>query len=322
MAHRNYVFTHHVHCADEANQFIVEMKHLLEKAAIKGAVFQLEVAPTTGQHHFQGYLELPKPHRISGVKKLFQDTFNSIHLEVRHGSRSQAVDYSSKEATRCTDLGSEWPHPGPYYLPSEDFFSRQQQGSRNDLTAVYEYIQREAESRRVTWEDVLGEFPRAAIQYHVGVTRALAAVNSRHVGVEDFQPRPWQYDLLLKLADDPHPREILWYWDERGNTGKSYFARYLVGNIRADYYSGGKTVDIAHACTGASHQVFDFTRSNEGFIPYDAIERLKNGMVFSPKYESGTKVFAVPHVLIFANFPPDKEKLSADRWCIVKIVTV
>lgn len=134
--------------------------------------------------------------------------------------------------------------------------------------------------------------------------------------------RNWQHDLLVKLAEPPHPREVLWYYDERGNTGKSWFAKYLVANYDADYYSGGKATDIVHACNGARIQVFDFTRSNEGFVSYDAIERLKNGLVFSPKYDSQKKVFDIPHVLIFANFPPEKSKLSEDRWNITHIATL
>ena len=49
---------------------------------------------------------------------------------------------------------------------------------------------------------------------------------------------------------------------------------------------------------------------------YEVIESVKNGVVFSTKYESQMKVFKTPHVIIMANFAPDESKMSSDRWDI------
>ena len=51
-------------------------------------------------------------------------------------------------------------------------------------------------------------------------------------------------------------------------------------------------------------------------MSYSAIESLKDGLLFSGKYEGGVKLFPPPHVVIFANFLPDMTKLSIDRWDI------
>ncbi len=52
---------------------------------------------------------------------------------------------------------------------------------------------------------------------------------------------------------------------------------------------------------------------------YSGLPQSKNGVLFSPKYESGQKIFKPPHVFVFANYEPDQTKLSADRWNIVQL---
>jgi hypothetical protein len=73
--------------------------------------------------------------------------------------------------------------------------------------------------------------------------------------------------------------------------------------------------------TNADHLIliFDLQRAKEDYIPYGTIEQLKNGIFFSGKYEASTHVINSPHVICFANYPPDKYKLSADRWNIIEI---
>ena len=46
---------------------------------------------------------------------------------------------------------------------------------------------------------------------------------------------------------------------------------------------------------------------------YEALESLKNGAMFSPKYESKSKVYDMPHVIVFANWQPDRIGLSIDN---------
>lgn len=60
----------------------------------------------------------------------------------------------------------------------------------------------------------------------------------------------------------------------------------------------------------------DLTRSQENMLNYGMIESFKNGVFFSPKYNSITKIFKPVKMIIFANWLPDKEKLSEDRWDI------
>jgi len=62
--------------------------------------------------------------------------------------------------------------------------------------------------------------------------------------------------------------------------------------------------------------LFNLSRSAEGAFSYASIESIKDGLVFSGKYEGGTRLFPRPHIVIFANWLPDFAKLSLDRWDI------
>lgn len=64
----------------------------------------------------------------------------------------------------------------------------------------------------------------------------------------------------------------------------------------------------------------DAPRSKQGeFIMYDFLEDLKNGFVFSSKYESRVKRLARVHIVVNMNEHPDMTKLSADRYHVITI---
>lgn len=67
--------------------------------------------------------------------------------------------------------------------------------------------------------------------------------------------------------------------------------------------------------------MLDIPRANNGNVSYASLESIKNGLVCNHKYETGTKVFNSPHVVVFANFPPvEPDKLSSDRWHIENLM--
>ena len=78
--------------------------------------------------------------------------------------------------------------------------------------------------------------------------------------------------------------------DNHGNTGKSRFARYLVACNEAVIFTSGKMASMELIV------IFDLSRTQADKIDhvYSCIENLKNGIMFSPKYDSGTKIFKPP----------------------------
>lgn len=131
---------------------------------------------------------------------------------------------------------------------------------------------------------------------------------------------PWQAsirDIAITEADD---RTIHWYWEEKGNIGKSAFIKYMIVKHQVLLCCGGKYSDIVNLVFNQDMNetqavFFDIPRANKGSVSYAALESIKNGMVCNTKYETGVKVFNSPHVFVFANFPPmDLDALSSDRW--------
>lgn len=136
-------------------------------------------------------------------------------------------------------------------------------------------------------------------------------------------PYDYQKFILNLIKQKPDSRTIHWFYDHIGNTGKTSFSKHICLKHRDDaIYISGKSSDIKCAIASCKKKpricIFDFVRSSEEFISYEAIEAVKNGIFFSGKYESETVIMNCPHVIIFANFEPEKSKLSLDRWKIIE----
>lgn len=272
---------------------------------IRYAIWQLERCPDTDRIHVQGYLELNGTKRLAGVKKLFW--CDSVHVEKRRGTRLQAKEYCSKEDTK---VQGPWEYGKWINGP----------GERSDLHAIAEAITDGADLRIID-----SEFPEQAAKYNQWVRRMISYERQKNLQVPQITLRPWQEDLVQLLSTPPHPRQILWYWDPNGNAGKTTFARWLMTTPlftkRVAYFRGGKHADVAYAYDYEDVVVFDYCRDSIEFISYSVLEHLKDGMIFSTKYESTRKIFNPPHVLVFANQEPNRSKLSLDRWNVHQILT-
>lgn len=136
----------------------------------------------------------------------------------------------------------------------------------------------------------------------------------------------WQAELYCILASPADERTIHWYWEKDGGVGKSAFCKFVCANMNAVMVDG-KGLDIFQGIAGHKDLVgaypdivlVDCPRHNIDYMNYGAIEKCKNGHVFSGKYESKQMLFNSPHIVIFANSRPDQTKFSADRWNIVYI---
>jgi hypothetical protein len=138
-----------------------------------------------------------------------------------------------------------------------------------------------------------------------------------------YETRPWQVALVNKLEQPADRRKIIFVVDEIGNSGKSWFAHHYTQQMgeTCQVMLPGRKQDMAFALRlGLKVLFLDAPRSKQGeFIQYDFLEDLKNGYVFSTKYESRSKNYEPMHVVVNMNEDPDRSKLSRDRYDVIHI---
>ncbi len=143
----------------------------------------------------------------------------------------------------------------------------------------------------------------------------------------NVQMYAWQRDVLTILEMPPDGRTVHWRWEQEGKRGKSALAKHLYLNGEAFdihgaakhvfYYLGTQIRDNG-GCRKAV--IFDIPRCQDKlFTSYQSFEGVLDGKFFATKYESNYCCFDPPHVFVFANFAPDQNKMSMDRWDIVEI---
>lgn len=262
--------------------------------AVTYCVMGKEICPDTGRLHLQGYMELDSPKKLSTLQNLLP----GVHFERRKKTAEQAANYCKKDG----DF-TEWGE-------------LKKQGKRTDLTEFMDAV-KDGKKKRQLIED----HPAVFARYNKFANDYIQIVKEDNVEkITEFEPMyPWQQEILDILAQPADPRTIVWVYDAWGNSGKTYLARYLVDSKDAFYTNGGKGTDICYAFDYEKIVIFDYVRDSVDWVNYGVIEQLKNGVLTSNKYESKTKRFETPHVLVFANFKYSPGKFSEDRMKLIEL---
>nr|WAE43157.1 MAG: replication associated protein [Cressdnaviricota sp.] len=138
--------------------------------------------------------------------------------------------------------------------------------------------------------------------------------------------RPWQQTIVNIVESDTSDRTVHWFWETEGNYGKTVLCKYLVHHHDAIVLSG-KNADCLYAIQQfvetngyyPSLCIFDIPRDSMEQISYTAIEKVKDGIFFSGKFKSGMVMGNSPVVIVFANEPPNENRLSGDRWNVCNL---
>lgn len=138
--------------------------------------------------------------------------------------------------------------------------------------------------------------------------------------------KPWQQHIL----DDAgvwNTRTINIIYDVTGNIGKTTLCTYVGAHRfgRKIPFSNDfrDIMRMVMDCPQSKLYLFDMPRAirkdqlNQFF---SAVEEIKNGYVFDDRYRFRERYFDSPNIWIFTNVLPDFGMLSADRWCVWRVV--
>lgn len=132
---------------------------------------------------------------------------------------------------------------------------------------------------------------------------------------------PWQQTLLSIVLSPPNNRQVIYVCDSLGNQGKSIFTKLLGFKYDCVPLAYGNSKDLLNLISkmlGRRAYIFDLTRAKPSDHSlndiYSTIEQVKGGTIINTKYETSIQYMMSPHVIVFANFLPQQNKLSLDRW--------
>lgn len=212
-----------------------------------------------------------------------------------------------------------------------------------DIPRVVSYLQKEdehplsnVEKKAIQVQCVLGS---ASIEEALGYTNTLGEVLG---AVAAYKNRPkekklykipahplkaWQTWVIEYLEEPADDRHVLWVQDDVGCSGKSWLAKYVFNrfdDVRLFKSSLGQKDGAGMIPESTKIIWFDLARSYEDRSGiYDMMECLKDGTLTSGKYEgTNLQLDGNVHVVVTANFPPNRRKLTKDRWIIKKISAI
>lgn len=276
----------------------------------KYITFGFEICPTTGTPHLQGYIEFDYPVNGAGVKNKLDPTRGKgspIHLDQCDATRDENVAYVQKTETKDSSK------PAPFV---ELDFRVTSQGIRTDWIEARDFL-----LEKPDFEEFFMRFPDKAMRYASSIKTCIRSIIKKQAKQElkdeyplDAKLYEWQRKLVNRLHGKPDNRKIIWFYDEKGNHGKSWISDYLEAHMKAVVFPNASTKDLAYAYNGEPIVIIDYSRSNEERINYSVLENFKDGRIFSSKYESELKRFKKPWLIVMSNFMPKLDACSRDRW--------
>ena len=146
----------------------------------------------------------------------------------------------------------------------------------------------------------------------------------RTLSIDDLpEPYGWQKTILDRYEPEApvFNANIHWYYDERGQIGKTMMGRMMV--MKRGFYiiSGGKE-KMRHLCAkNATRGYFlNITREEQEHLSYAGLEQVSD-QIFADTFSSdmhGMVCRKGAHIVVFANFSPNHAQISSSRWRIYK----
>lgn len=257
-----------------------------------------------GTPHLQGYVVLTQNTRLTWLRNHLCDR---AHFEHARGSSEVNKKYCSKEGSeQFTEFG-DCPSDGGAKKQACDWekqLALAKDGKFEEMDAKFEFMYRR--STREIYEEAQA---------------ALAADAARNA-LPNHPLRPWQAGLDLVLATEPHPRQILWYYDPDGDKGKSWYSLYYHDRFpeSTQIMCPARALDLAYLYKVTTRVLFfDCPKGRSESTPWSWLEHVKNGLIISSKYDSVAKRFKPPHVVVLANCKPPEDTFAQGRIKLMQI---
>jgi hypothetical protein len=259
----------------------------------------------SGTPHLQGYICFKERRRFTSTQAALP---RGAHIEIKRGTPLQASEYCKKEGV-FQEFGT-LPRASSGGNVFDDF----------KQWVLSEYSEHGAPP---TEREIATEFSALYVRYGKRLRDLVAHLCPRPIICSD-PLRDWQIPLYEALQQPcTTDRGILFYVDPDGGKGKSYFQRWMSSYYpdRVQVLGVGKRDDLAHTIEEEKDIfLFNVPRLQGEFLNYSILEMLKDRVVFSPKYDSHTKILQkIPHVVVFTNEFPDMGKMTQDRYIIEEL---
>lgn len=270
--------------------------------------------------------------------QIYAQAFNVMSVKAWHTELGDRVanivptDNPAAARSYCMGYQGGQPKDGSDLSTVEEYGKKPNQGkgARNDIhSAVEELRETPLKECILTGSDHLNTYA----QYHGFFNLVDSTFQSQRVFkrgreehneyLETRERQPWEYKLKEIVEEDNDKRTIHWFFDPQGETGKTVNAKDLYYNHGAFYSTGGKAVDIAHAYNYEPIVVFNLVASADETTMtylYKVLEEFKDGIFSSGKYQSQTKAFPIPKVIVFSNNLPNMSKMKKNRLAVYDII--
>jgi len=248
-----------------------------------------------GRQHWQCYFQLSQCVKLGFLKN---NVSSRMHWIPANGTAQQNITYCSKEDT----------DPWIFGVPK---LTKKESGKLRGAETI-----RLALMPGTTWIDVVEEAGSYAFQHKTQVEGLIRQANKRKhrkaakasMKLEDLLA--WQrkqYNHYL-LQDN---RTILWMYDKVGCLGKTHLLKFIALQNGGIYFENGKRADLTRYWDYQPYAAVNFTRDKEGIACYSFLESLKDGAMFSSKYEPESKITnIIVRVIVAANWLPQLDKMN------------
>ena len=268
-----------------------------ESCSASYLIYGKEVS-ATGTPHLQGHVSLSARKTLTQIKALIAPRahFEVVRLLQHH------IEYCKKDGSY-----SEFGTPP---------VAEVSQGKRNDFDLFRATVAGglfDTPELREKHPSIMARYP----QFARDIRRDLFPQHPP----PDHPLRAWQREVLAYVDGPVDPRTVLFVIDSAGNAGKTWFGKHLRSTRqKVQIIRAGKLADMAlNYKFDTKIAIIDVPRAKSEHLQYSFLEELKDGVLFSPKYQSRMDYFEPPHVLVFMNTDPDMAQLSDDRYRIIKI---